>query len=312
MTLRWRTRKDTCFNISRTNEGTGGIPFVMRHSQATSRAGITLIEVLISIGILSIGLASVLALIPAGGNEARRALVADRKASLAANAMADAIHYGVLNTSRWSVVPAAPYAIAIDPIGGAAFPANVTPTVLSVGGATIPPDVFLGADDLAYLQPEDLDQPAVPIYLNGERSWGGAFSWLATLLPASPTTPEIYRLSVITFHLRPVPPAISGPFSVVGGTRSVLLRDGLQLTTDDFRETFARGSPILVWAPATTPVWRTVVAPLPQTTGTVVTAAELMLDADVPFAPTMVYVYPGAVGIAEKFVTLEGVSPWSL
>jgi hypothetical protein len=284
----------------------------MKKPCATSRAGITLMEVLISIGILSIGLASVLALIPAGGNEARRALIADRKASLAANAVADAIQYGILNTSKWSAVPAAPYAIAIDPVGAAAFPAGVSPIVLGGLNGAVAPGVFLGADDVAYQQPDDLDQPAVPVYSGGQRSSTGAFSWLATLLPAATTTPDMYRLSVVTFHLRPVPPAIPGPFTVTGGTGSVQLTSGLPLTSDDFRETFTRGSPILVWAPGFTPVWRTVVAPLPQTTGTVVTGAELMLDGDVPFAATMVYVYPGAVGIAEKLVTLEGVSPWSL
>jgi len=284
----------------------------MRRSDTTSRAGITLMEVLISIGILSIGLASVLALIPAGGNEARRALIADRKAALAANALSDAIHYGILDTSNWSAVPTAPYAIAIDPIGAAAFPVNVSPIVLSGLNATVAPGVFLGADDLAYEQPNDLDQPAVPVYSGGARPSTGAFSWLATLLPAGSTTTDMYRLSVVTFHLRPVPPTIPGPFSVTGVTRSVQLTSGLPLTTDDFRETFTRGSPVLLWAPAFTPVWRTIVAPLPQTTGTVVTGAELMLDADVPFNPTMVYVYPGAVGIAEKLLTLEGMSPWSL
>ena len=216
--------------------------------------------------------------------------------------------------SKWSVVPAAPYAIAIDPLGAAAFPPNVNSIVLGGLNAAVAPAVFLGEDDVAYDQPDDLDQPAVPIYSGGQRVTTGAFSWLATLLPAGATTPDVYRLSVVTFHLRPVPPSITGPFTVAGGanTRNLQLTNGLPLTPDDFRETFTRGSPILVWAPANTPVWRTLVAPLPQTTGTVVTGAELMLDADVPFTATMVYVYPGAVGIAEKFVTLEGVSPWSL
>jgi type II secretory pathway pseudopilin PulG len=286
----------------------------MRHPHTTSRRGITLMEVLISIGILSIGLASVLALIPAGGHEARRALVADRKASLAANGLTDAINYGILDSSRWRTIPAgpAPYAIAVDPVGAAAFPPNVTPIVLGGLDASAAPAVFLGADDLAYEQPDDLDQPALPLYSGGQRVTTGAFSWLATLLPASGMTPDVYRLSIVTFHLRPVPPAIPGPFAVTGGARSVQLTSDLQLSIDDFRETFTRGSPILLWAPATTPVWRTIVAPLPQTSGTVVTGAELMLDSDVPFTPTMVYVYPGAVGIAEKLVSLEGVSPWSL
>jgi len=61
-----------------------------------SRRGITLLEVLIAIGILAIGLTSVVALVPAGKSQAARAVVLDRASVLAANALADAATFGLL------------------------------------------------------------------------------------------------------------------------------------------------------------------------------------------------------------------------
>ena len=62
---------------------------------ATARRGITLMEVLISIGILAVGLTSVVSLVPAGQSQAARAVVLDRAATAAANGLADAITFGL-------------------------------------------------------------------------------------------------------------------------------------------------------------------------------------------------------------------------
>jgi len=61
---------------------------------SAARRGITLMEVLISIGILAIGLTSVVALVPAGRSQAARGIVLDRAATVGANALADAITAG--------------------------------------------------------------------------------------------------------------------------------------------------------------------------------------------------------------------------
>lgn len=288
----------------------------------TNRAGITLMEVLISIGILSVGLASVIALIPAGGNEARRALIADRRGVLAANAMADAIARGMLNPAKWSPMPAAPpYRMALDPLGGAAFPASVTPIVLdNIAPGPAAQGAFRGEDDVAYQQPPAGDEPATPVYLGGQRATTGAFSWLATLLPVGGPTLRGYLLSVVVFHNRQVPPSFPGPFAVtpISGpfTPSAEVQvTGLGMTSlDGFRETFERGSPILIaGTPSDVPVWRTIALPMPNRgPAGVVNDAELVLDSPVPFAASQIFVFPGAVGIAEKNVRLEGQSPWSL
>ena len=58
-------------------------------SDAPSRNGITLLEVLIAAGVLVVGLTSVLAMIPAAGSLFGEASISDRAASLASNAAAD-------------------------------------------------------------------------------------------------------------------------------------------------------------------------------------------------------------------------------
>ena len=83
-----------------------------------NRRGITLLEVLISLGILSVGLASVVALVPAGGDQAKKAIIDDRRGALGPNALADFVNRGLLNPAKWS--PAQPaatnYRLLFDPV----------------------------------------------------------------------------------------------------------------------------------------------------------------------------------------------------
>jgi type II secretory pathway pseudopilin PulG len=66
-------------------------PIAMR---SAARRGITLMEVLISIGILAVGLTSVVALVPAGRSQASRGIIYDRATTMATNALADAVTAG--------------------------------------------------------------------------------------------------------------------------------------------------------------------------------------------------------------------------
>ena len=58
----------------------------MRQIQYSNRSGITLLEVLVSMGILAIGIVSTLALMPAGGSYLRRAKIENHSAALVHNA----------------------------------------------------------------------------------------------------------------------------------------------------------------------------------------------------------------------------------
>jgi hypothetical protein len=66
-----------------------------------ARRGISLMEVLVSIGIVAIGLVSVLSLLPVGGYQAARAETEVRKSTLGQNAVQDLRTRGVLDMRNW-------------------------------------------------------------------------------------------------------------------------------------------------------------------------------------------------------------------
>ena len=80
----------------------------------STRNGISLLEVLISIGILAVGLTSVLSFIPAGHSMARTSLITDQASIVASNALADLATQGFLRADSLSVVTSP---LIIDPLG---------------------------------------------------------------------------------------------------------------------------------------------------------------------------------------------------
>ena len=73
----------------------------MNLSTHHNRRGISLLEVLISMGILTVGLVSVLSMIPAGRSQTMKANAYDRGTTLAANAAADLINRGLIRPAGW-------------------------------------------------------------------------------------------------------------------------------------------------------------------------------------------------------------------
>lgn len=67
------------------------------------RCAITLVEVLISMGILAIGLLSVAALFPVGGYYMRKGEIQDRGAAIAKAAFADVVARGMLKAESWQM-----------------------------------------------------------------------------------------------------------------------------------------------------------------------------------------------------------------
>ena len=165
------------------------------------RRGITILEVLISIGILSVGLASVLALLPAGGSQARKAMVEDRRTTLGENALADFQARGFLNPVNWSGSSTPP--VMIDPLGKA-YGVQVVPagmTLVDVNGLTTPAlgdYAFRAADDLVFTIPDNEDLAPEPgIQGKARRLTEGNFSWLATIVPLTTGTGPFHRLCVV-------------------------------------------------------------------------------------------------------------------
>ncbi len=288
----------------------------MNACATTNRSGITLMEVLISLGILSVGLASVVALIPAGGSQAKLAMIEDRRAAVSAAALADAVNRGILSPSLWGAAPAEPYSIAVDPLGSATFPSSMTSTTLSgVGPGAAADVVFRWGDDVVYDLSQSEDDPPIPRYLQGSslRLTEGRFSWMATLVPdvVNGSTSQYYRLSVVTFYNRAIPPDVANPvFDKATMPDSASVQLPCTLDADTFRALFPRGTVVLLSAPNKSPVWRKVLMAQPTESAGTVTNVDLALDRPLDFTATTVHTYQGAIGVAEQTVMLEENSPW--
>lgn len=292
------------------------------------RRGISLIEVLISMGILSVGLASVLALIPAGKSQSKRAAIEDRRGTLGAAALDDCVNRGLLRTTLWSNTSS--NCVAWDSLftalagNSTRFPTGMLAIDLKhVGaGTSACEEVFRGQDDIIFTIPDDDGSPPKPGFLNNEkRLTEGHFSWLATLVPADASpTPEFFRLSVVEFYKRPFDAtpgeswrswsAASDALTFPGN--SAAFTPSSPLSKDAFNGFFKTGCVVLVSDQATRHRWLRVLmaSPTESSDGTTVTAVDLTFDQDPNFTPNILYAYAGAVGVAERIVRLEGDSPW--
>ena len=300
-------------------------------------------EVLISIGILAVGLTAVITIIPAAGSQAQKALTESNKANVGLAAIDDAITRGILE-------PPANPPFVIDPIGGVpigdvAFAGLKSRTLGGLAsGLPAADEVFRSQDDVLYtLDNSGQDEPPQPLFYTGnaKRLSEGVYSWLATLVPQGG---ENYLLSVVSFHRREATAPVAylvGEDANGNGSLDMgedLDQDGLldlDLTGTNtvmfswtgssglFRETFPRGSVVLLhdvddngtpgipaddihhsWE------WGRVIFPALNDANN---SAQLMFDSDVSTTVTTRYIYAfkGAVGVAERLVRLEGTSPWT-
>ena len=172
----------------------------MNFKTNSARAGITLMEVLISIGILAVGLTAVITIIPAAGSQARKALTESSKANVGLAAMDDAITRGIL------APPGAPPFI-VDPLGNTAFAGLALETLGGLDQGIAADEVFRSQDDVLYtLENSGQDNPPEPLFYTGnsKRLSEGIYSWLATLVPytAGGSSGGRYLLSVVSFHRR--------------------------------------------------------------------------------------------------------------
>jgi type II secretory pathway pseudopilin PulG len=178
------------------------------------RRGITLLEVLISIGILAIGLSSVVALIPAAASQASRAVILDRAAVLAANALSDAATFGLLRPDALTVPLGPTQTVLIDPdvAGYCCFKTGVNAAVNgygvygSTGRSSKAPDAYArlicqSRDDIVVRPGVGPDDPPVNAFDDdGDvRSFEGRLSCLLFL-----QTDPVHKVTVVVFHARDV------------------------------------------------------------------------------------------------------------
>ena len=292
------------------------------NTRTPRRRGISLLEVLISIGILSIGLASVLALLPAGGSQARKAMIEDRRGALGDAAIADCHARGVVNPRNWTGASAPP--VMIDPLG-AAYSVTAVPTgmsLVSLGGilnSAVADYVCRSGDDLAVQVPDNEDLPPVMLMQgDARRLTEGNFSWLATISPVMTGTGPFFRLSVVEFYRRSFDPAsgetsiqLSGTLS--GPSASIAPDATMSLDKDDFKTFFPTGSVVLVTTGTTSFQWRRILMAAPDYAedGLTLKSIDLSFNEDVTNStvPGTIFAYGGAVGVAERIIRLDEATP---
>lgn len=292
------------------------------------RRGITLLEVLISMGILTIGIVSVLSLIPAGRSFAVKATVYDRATAVADNAIADIVNRGYLDPVRYTLSTTSP--TRIDFLG---VPSGAVLVSGSFAGAvptsnwpidtlttTVPFAIHASSDDLVYTVPTTDAPPSPGRTANGVAVAENKFSWAATVMSPSGTsaagtmlsgtasgTPAL--LSVVVFHRRDlsgsVPPPLSG--TATGTTITV---SGVTSTTKNY----LRAGNVVLCANGSNYSWRRLLITAfdDSNSQALLTVGGASLTSGNSSVPVTIWVFTGAVGLAERLVRLEGPSPWSL
>lgn len=287
---------------------------IQRPPAGSARPGITLLEVLISIGILSIGLASVVALVPAGRAQASRAVILDRAAILAANVLADAATAGFLRPESVSNGNFRPLILdtSITPItggvsGGLGTMGVYSPAVPASPAAAGVQNLFLQLrDDIVVAPPSTPDDPPTNAFTDGARSFEGRMSALLCLQRGTPG--PLHRMSVIVFHRRDTAlPILSGTLSIGVLTISPASGLGSRTVPDIIRPGVVAytNSPTPQFHQVTSAGVRTVAAATTSTSGTYTVWMTFSTGTAFPTPPVAVQFLPDSVGLAERPFTPE-------
>jgi hypothetical protein len=172
--------------------------FIIHHSL---RRAFSLLEVLVSMGVLIIGLLGVAALIPIGKLAMIETNKSDRTGACGRAGLRDLKVRRMLDANNWAGMPTS-NVFAIDPLGctSAIGTANLGDTVsgtasvspvsrinlLTASTAAQADDIFHWHDDLTYVLPKDKNPPEqgdrpTPVATN---AFDGSFSWFLTVAPS--------------------------------------------------------------------------------------------------------------------------------
>jgi len=208
----------------------GFTPHAPRPTPPVPRHGISLLEVLAAIGVLSVGLLGLAALLPIGRYNIAEAIKGDHAGDCGRAGLRDVIVRRMLDSNYWSASPGASLSFLIDPRGvtygiKTRFGNNATivPRISLVsraanGNATpytqIAADqVFLWPDDLVFTMPEDMTPPQPegrPTLMfdtnfthppNSKPMATGDYSWFASVVPM-PNNPTRFTVSIVVCYKR--------------------------------------------------------------------------------------------------------------
>lgn len=280
------------------------------------RRGVTVLEVLIALGILAIGLSSVVALVPAARSQGLRAVVLDRASLLAANTLADAATFGLFRSGTDTLIPSGPRppVMVIDPAGtvlSGTHP-NVLPRVTGIytGGVAAPAAaqrlILQGRDDVTVTSGATADDPPLNQVVDGARGFEGR---MTSLLCLSGTGVGPYRASVVVFHNRD----ISDPATLVlSGTL-----DNSGLLVSSISPAIPAGRTITDIVKPGVVLWAQDLARFHQAVAVSANADGSVLYLTLTPGGTLmtgthpVQILPDSVGLAERMFTPEGVGAFT-
>jgi type II secretory pathway pseudopilin PulG len=297
--------------------------------QIEDRNGITLMEVLIAIGILAIGLSSVAALMPAAGSQAKKAVVADRAASMAENALADAITIGL---TRPTALSGGGPRIVFDPVGDPGITGltyrNTTDRGMFGGGtafasAAVQKLFGQNRDDLVYDEPASEDALPINAFFDGTRGFLGRTScvWTLESLDGNPVAAgNTARLSAVLFHERDQSSATASIFDATIDSSGIITWTGSLPDGKTSKQIFKPGTVVVRYAPLNNGAPAAYVlraAPGSPTGGVYAIADDQRLTdftgGTLPVVGTPnISILVGSVGLAQKVLTLEGNSEYTL
>jgi len=304
------------------------------HSTVSHRRGVSLLEVLISIGILSVGLISVLSLIPAGRLLNSKANALDRTSLLAMNAAADFMNRGLARPAGWTNIPTQAF-VAFDPLGSASFWANTvsgttiaprtdaatTATItgaITASGTPVTDLLVRSGDDLRY-STDGLPDDALPLPMwsisgtNGPHVFDGAYSYLATLSGTTTTwnSGEYKTLTIVTFSRRDIS---SPPVMLTSGTDGSWIVNQTNVPSGSSLKDLVKPGSMVLFQPSTgTPSWLRVLLASDMTADGSPTTWKLGLTCEPanPVTTGTTYLFPGTVGSTQLLIKLEGTSVWN-
>ncbi len=159
------------------------LSFILRG--AAPRSGISLLEVLVSIFVLSVGLLGLAALLPVGSLAILETNKADRAGNCGRAALRAIKACKLLSSANWSNPSADTLgsSFAVDPMG-LAVSSSVANTIPRIGlSGPLASVSFFWPDDLTFVAPTGPGRPNGIVSTAGLFQFGGDYSWFFTVTP---------------------------------------------------------------------------------------------------------------------------------